>query len=95
MTNPSGCARCGWTAWELTNRCPCPPPKTKPGGVPITALSTGTAPDALTTPNGGTFDDIPAANRQPLLGADQGGLLAFVDGTPVHHESTRAGENRA
>jgi Fe-S cluster assembly protein SufD len=44
----------------------------------------------LTTPNGGTFEHIPAANRQPLLGAEQGGLLAFVDGKPVHREVNAA-----
>ncbi len=40
----------------------------------------------LSTPNGGSYSTIPAANRQPLLGNEQGGLIAFVDGQCVHHE---------
>ncbi len=38
----------------------------------------------LTPPNGATVDAIPATNRQPLLGDEQGGMLAFVDGALVH-----------
>lgn len=38
------------------------------------------------TPNGATFEAIPAYNREPLIGEQQGGLLAFVDGKVVHHE---------
>ena len=40
----------------------------------------------LLSSNGGAFEDIPAANRQPLLGDEQGGMLAFVDDQVVHHE---------
>lgn len=40
----------------------------------------------LLAPNGGKLDDIPADNRRPLLGDVQGGMLAFVDDQPVHHE---------
>lgn len=36
--------------------------------------------------NGSTYEDIPDANRQPLLGDSQGGLLAFVDDQLVHAE---------
>jgi Fe-S cluster assembly protein SufD len=50
---------------------------------PIDWGSAGT----LTTPDGGTFETIPAANRQPLLGDVQGDLLAFVDGELVHRET--------
>jgi Fe-S cluster assembly protein SufD len=38
------------------------------------------------TPNGATFDTVPAYNREPLIGGKQGGLLAFVDGKVVHYE---------
>lgn len=41
----------------------------------------------LLSPDGGTFEDIPAPNRQPLLGEEQGGLIAFVDDQLVHHET--------
>lgn len=40
----------------------------------------------LTAANGVTLTDIPAANRQPLLGDEQGGMIAFVDDKLVHHE---------
>jgi Fe-S cluster assembly protein SufD len=40
----------------------------------------------LLASNGGTIDTIPAANRQPLLGETQGGMLAFVDDKLVSHE---------
>jgi Fe-S cluster assembly protein SufD len=38
------------------------------------------------SPNGATFETVPAYNREPLIGEHQGGLLAFVDGKVVHHE---------
>ncbi|NDJ74814.1 MAG: Fe-S cluster assembly protein SufD [Chloroflexi bacterium] len=44
----------------------------------------------LLAPNGGQLDDIPAASRQPLLGEEQGGMLAFVDDVVVHHEVSEA-----
>ncbi len=40
----------------------------------------------LVTPNGATFEAVPAYNREPLIGEHQGGLLAFVDGKVVHYE---------
>jgi len=40
----------------------------------------------LITPNGATLDTIPAYNREPLIGEQQGGLLAIVDGKVVHYE---------
>lgn len=44
--------------------------------------------------NGAALEDIPAASRQPLLGDEQGGMLAFVDGQLVQAEisPTLAGE---
>jgi len=40
----------------------------------------------LRAPNGGCVEDIPADNRRPLLGDEQGGMLAFVDDRLVHQE---------
>lgn len=40
----------------------------------------------LTQPNGATVDVIPAENRAPLIGGEQGGLIAWVDGKLVHYE---------
>lgn len=42
--------------------------------------------DKIVSSNGATLDSVPAANREPLIGEQQGGLLAFVDGKVVHHE---------
>jgi Fe-S cluster assembly protein SufD len=42
--------------------------------------------DQLISPNGATLNTIPASRREPLIGDQQGGLLAFVDGKIVHHE---------
>ncbi len=42
--------------------------------------------ESLITPNGATYETIPASNREPLIGEQQGGLIAFVDGKVVHHE---------
>lgn len=42
--------------------------------------------DKLVSPNGAKFEVIPAANRAPLIGDEQAGLMAFVDGKVVHHE---------
>ncbi|MBI5961236.1 MAG: Fe-S cluster assembly protein SufD [Chloroflexi bacterium] len=40
----------------------------------------------LLTPNGGRVEEIPAANREPLLGEEQGGMVAFVDDGLVYHD---------
>jgi Fe-S cluster assembly protein SufD len=40
----------------------------------------------LVIPNGGSFESIPAENRAPLIGNEQGGLIAAVDGQIVHSE---------
>lgn len=42
--------------------------------------------DRIIKPNGARFENIPAANREPLIGDRQGGLMAFVDGKLVHYE---------
>jgi Fe-S cluster assembly protein SufD len=40
----------------------------------------------LVVPNGSSFESIPAENRAPLIGNEQGGLIAAVDGKIVHNE---------
>jgi Fe-S cluster assembly protein SufD len=40
----------------------------------------------LTIPAGAGFEAIPAENRAPLIGSQQGGLIAAVDGKIVHNE---------
>ena len=44
----------------------------------------------LIVPNGGSFESIPAENRAPLIGNEQGGLIAAVDGKIVHNELNEA-----
>jgi len=40
----------------------------------------------LAQPNGKGVEVIPAENRAPLIGGEQGGLIAWVDGKLVHYE---------
>lgn len=42
--------------------------------------------DKLIQANGVTVDAVPAANREPLIGAGEGGTLIFVDGKLVHSD---------
>lgn len=42
--------------------------------------------DPIIAPNGATLDHVPAANRAPLVGDQEGGQLFFVDGKVVHHD---------
>ncbi|HML23037.1 MAG TPA: Fe-S cluster assembly protein SufD [Aggregatilinea sp.] len=44
----------------------------------------------LVPATGSGFEAIPEANRRPLLGDDQGAMIAFVDGECVHHEVNEA-----
>jgi len=40
----------------------------------------------IISPNGAVLDTVPAQNREPLIGDEQSGLLAFVDGKAVAHQ---------
>lgn len=40
--------------------------------------------DKLISANGAKLETVPAANREPLIGDEQGGLMVFVDGKLVH-----------
>lgn len=42
--------------------------------------------DKIISANGATINDVPKANRDPLIGDVQGGLLAFVDGKVVQSD---------
>lgn len=44
----------------------------------------------LSTADNSRFEDVPEANRSPLLGGEQGAMIAFVDGECVHHEVNAA-----
>jgi Fe-S cluster assembly protein SufD len=73
-------------AWNLYESLPMPTTRDEAWRRTDYRLIDWTSAGALVKPNGGTFESIPAPNRQPLLGDEQGGLIAFVDGKPVHRE---------
>ncbi len=73
-------------AWELYESLPMPTTKDEPWRRTDYRHIDWDSAGPLVTPNGGTYDMIPAENRQPLLGDEQGGVIAFVDDQLVHHE---------
>lgn len=73
-------------AWEIYEDTPMPTTKDEPWRRTDYRHINWDSAGVLAQANGVTFDAIPAANRQPLLGEEQGGLLAFVDDKLVHHE---------
>jgi len=73
-------------AWELYESLPMPTTHDEPWRRTDYRHIDWDSAGVLLAPNGGRFEDVPAENRQPLLGQEQGGLLAFVDDQPVHHE---------
>lgn len=73
-------------AWELYESLPMPTTQDEPWRRTDYRHIDWDSAGVLLAPNGGRFEDVPAENRQPLLGQEQGGLLAFVDDQPVHHE---------
>ena len=74
------------SAWDLYESLPMPTTQDEPWRRTDYRHINWDSAGTLLAPNGGKFEDVPAENRQPLLGQEQGGLLAFVDDQPVHHE---------
>jgi len=73
-------------AWELYETMPMPDLKQEEWRrTDYTKIHWDEA-DKIISANGATLETVPAANRDPLIGEKQGGLLAFVDGKVVHHE---------
>ncbi|MBI1277082.1 MAG: Fe-S cluster assembly protein SufD [Anaerolineaceae bacterium] len=73
-------------AWELYETMPMPDLKQEEWRrTDYTTIHWDEA-DKLISANGATLATVPTANRDPLIGEKQGGLLAFVDGKVVHHE---------
>jgi Fe-S cluster assembly protein SufD len=77
-------------AWDLYESLPMPTTQDEAWRRTDYRLIDWNSAGPLTTPDGGTFESIPSANRQPLLGDVQGGLIACVDGKPVHRETSAA-----
>lgn len=73
-------------AWELYESLPMPTTQDEPWRRTDYRHIDWDSAGVLVSPNGGRLADIPAENRQPLLGDKQGGMLAFVDNKAVHHE---------
>jgi Fe-S cluster assembly protein SufD len=74
------------SAWDLYESLPMPTTQDEPWRRTDYRHINWDSAGNLLAPNGGKFEDVPAENRQPLFGQEQGGLLAFVDDQPVHHE---------
>ncbi len=73
-------------AWELYETMPMPNLKNEDWRRTDYSSIHWDEADKIITANGATLETVPAANRDPLIGDQQGGLLAFVDGKVVHHE---------
>ncbi len=77
-------------AWDVYEALPMPTTKDEPWRRTDYRHIDWDSAGVLSTANGGQFTDIPAVNRQPLLGAEQGGMIAFVDDQVVHYEVSDA-----
>lgn len=73
-------------AWDLYDSLPMPTTNDEPWRRTDYRHIDWDSAGVLVESNGGSYEDIPAANRQPLLGDEQGGLIAFVDDVIVQHE---------
>lgn len=73
-------------AWDTYEATPMPTTKDEPWRRTDYRHIEWDSAGVLASSDGASFEMIPAANRQPLLGEEQGGLLAFVDNEVVHHE---------
>ena len=73
-------------AWDLYESMPMPTTRDEAWRRTDYRAIDWTSAGALLAPNGGHVDDIPLANRQPLIGTEQGGMLAFVDDTLVYSD---------
>lgn len=80
------------SAWELYESLPMPTTRDEAWRRTDYRQIDWQSAGALRPGNGGRVEDIPAANRQPLLGDVQGGMVAFVDDRPVFHEQSAAFE---
>ena len=74
-------------AWAIYEKMPMPTTKDEPWRRTDYRRIDWDSAGPLAVANGGVFETIPAVNRQPLLGDEQGGLIAFVDDRLVHHET--------
>jgi len=77
-------------AWELYEEMPMPPLTAEEWRrTDYTTIKWEQA-GPLTVPGRAGFATIPAENRAPLIGNEQGGLIAAVDGKIVHSELDEA-----
>lgn len=73
-------------SWELYESLPMPTTQDEPWRRTDYRHINWESAGRLVQPNGATVDAIPAENRAPLIGDEQGGLIAWVDGKLVHSE---------
>ncbi|MGJ3241188.1 MAG: Fe-S cluster assembly protein SufD [Anaerolineae bacterium] len=72
-------------AWEIYEQTPMPHMEEEWRRTDYRSIQWNDA-DVIINANGATESVVPAKNREPLVGDQQGGLLIFVDGQVVHHE---------
>ena len=83
---PLWLAKARLDAWDLYESLPMPSLKAEEWRrTDYTKIDWASA-GVITPSHGIGFDAIPAENRVPLVGDQQGGLLAFVDGEIVQYE---------
>lgn len=73
-------------AWELYESLPMPTLQTEEWRRTDYRHIHWNEAEQLIRANGATLNTVPAMNREPLIGEEQGGLLVFVDGKVVHNE---------
>ncbi|MBN2304018.1 MAG: Fe-S cluster assembly protein SufD [Anaerolineae bacterium] len=73
-------------AWDVYESLPMPTTKDEPWRRTDYRHIDWASAGVLKPANGVSFENIPAANRQPLLGDEQGGLIAFVDDKRVQYD---------
>lgn len=77
-------------AWELYEELPMPTNKDEDWRRTDYRHIRWNEAQKFVVPNGATLETVPAYNREPLIGARQGGFLVFVDGKVVHYEMPEA-----
>ena len=76
-------------AWEAYNQTPMPSQEEEWRRTDYRYVDWNQA-SPMVQANGATVDVVPAKNREPLIGDEQGGLMVFVDGNLVQQEFANA-----
>jgi Fe-S cluster assembly protein SufD len=74
-------------AWKVYESLPMPTTEDEPWRRTDYRLINWDSAGVIRQASGGALEDIPAENRAPLIGDEQGGLIAWVNGELVHRET--------